>query len=986
MISFIGKEIDYLNQGITSCSNIPWESINKQILEAQQVESDLQLIYGNKDQKENSNSPVSFFTLNLNGNRLSNLHGLPNISFIDELILSGNLLKSCILPELVNLINLQTLDLSCNTISALDGLPFMPKLRSFLVAYNEISTIPDLTQSIPNIENIDLRCNQLQTSHSLDGLASLHQLRHLKLASNAVIEIPASMSRLFIVCPSLISIDDKERSHYSSDAELLRTPKIDAYLEKIKSQTASPSEKRRELEEHYRHYPITSSKVLFPDRNSQMTSTPLATGLNPRKSDIKVVENFEKVTPALSNPWKSKITPIKEKVKKFRVHPALRATLSVEEDSEDGEFVEDESQVANGFANAFLSKKQDDTEQLIDQSPPRTPPSDKKNSHPPISCHQNDKNKAVKNIFNRLCVYSRQVHALRCHSFFYHWQIATQKMRFAEELLLSQTKIEEQGKMILRLQEDQTKQISDLNKKILQEKAKTSQLSQRIIQQEMIISELKSINTELENRVSDLLIEKEETFEDSLSNTPQKILEESHEKILSALKEDYDQLQLKYDETVHEVDRLLQNNEELTQKNTTLLNKYREQETLLQNHQQKIIALEKEKASLLVPPVAPVPAIQDPKHLQLDKLQQDYNQLQLSFNTKLEEFQEKERKSLEKERNLLLQYQQLLDKNQQLDVSSHEQKQFSDKLETRLLMLQTAFEELSGKYEAAIAEKLDLEQKQQKSLKTIKDLSKCIKKLQQITDYRQQQDKEKEEQHRLKVCEKCLVYQRKIDSIEQINEKVVQEKQILSQENQRLLSNHLTKEQEYHQQLTKQVEAMEKFMKEIETLQSSLQEKEKVLQQYQQSHHHYIEKYEKQLHALKQQIVQFENEQSALREEISKKNQQLLKRREIEKKIKHLINQYLVNNSNALHGGDTTLPVSFSSFLSSVVSSPASQRNIPSTKDSSSKSRIVIDNAEEKEKELEFFNLLQSIDNSGIFLSDAEETTDLEHVGRLRKG
>ncbi|CAM9305835.1 unnamed protein product [Scytosiphon promiscuus] len=89
--------------------------------------------------------PSHLVSLSLHSNRLSSLEGFASLTALTSLNLSSNdldggAIRSCA-PHLGGLSSLESLDLSCNRIDTLLGLPFLPRLSRLLVPYNRLESL-----------------------------------------------------------------------------------------------------------------------------------------------------------------------------------------------------------------------------------------------------------------------------------------------------------------------------------------------------------------------------------------------------------------------------------------------------------------------------------------------------------------------------------------------------------------------------------------------------------------------------------------------------------------------------------------------------------------------------------------------------------------------------------------------------------------------------------------------------------------------------
>eukprot|EP01129_Flabellula_baltica_P012031 TRINITY_DN5372_c0_g1_i1.p1 TRINITY_DN5372_c0_g1~~TRINITY_DN5372_c0_g1_i1.p1 ORF type:complete len:209 (+),score=53.80 TRINITY_DN5372_c0_g1_i1:24-650(+) len=80
-----------------------------------------------------------------------------------------------------------TIDLSDNTITKLEGFPLMNRMRTLLLSNNQIKYIADgLGASLPNLESIILTNNLIEELGEIDSLTELENLRTLSLLKNPV--------------------------------------------------------------------------------------------------------------------------------------------------------------------------------------------------------------------------------------------------------------------------------------------------------------------------------------------------------------------------------------------------------------------------------------------------------------------------------------------------------------------------------------------------------------------------------------------------------------------------------------------------------------------------------------------------------------------------------------------------------------------------------------------------------------------------------
>lgn len=112
----------------------------------------------------------------------------------------------------------ESIDLTDNDIRVLGNFPRLLKLKTLLISKNRISHIQsDLSEALPNIENLVLSSNQLSQLSDIDPLSGFTKLTHLSLIDNPVVNL--DYYRLYVVWrnPSIrvldfVKVKDAERS------------------------------------------------------------------------------------------------------------------------------------------------------------------------------------------------------------------------------------------------------------------------------------------------------------------------------------------------------------------------------------------------------------------------------------------------------------------------------------------------------------------------------------------------------------------------------------------------------------------------------------------------------------------------------------------------------------------------------------------------------------------------------------------------------
>ena len=159
--------------------------------------------------------------LNLHCNKVSSLHGLPAFKCLTEINLSSNEFRDVDVSELVNLPNLLHLDMSGNYLNKLDNLPYLPSLETFSIAFNKISTLYGL-DGFPALQNLDVRGNSLTTVESFSSIQVLSSLHNIQISSsdgrhaNPICGHEAELINVFDSFFYLGTIDKKSRQDYAN--------------------------------------------------------------------------------------------------------------------------------------------------------------------------------------------------------------------------------------------------------------------------------------------------------------------------------------------------------------------------------------------------------------------------------------------------------------------------------------------------------------------------------------------------------------------------------------------------------------------------------------------------------------------------------------------------------------------------------------------------------------------------------------------------
>jgi len=241
----------------------------------------------------------------LHANKIQHLQGFSSHRFLSlvEINLSSNLIRSCDLPELTQLINLEVLDLSANLISSTQDFPFLPGLKSLYLSFNQITTLEDLAISTPQLEILHCQGNKLQNLEEVLSSCILllsKTLINFHCANNPCIDSSfIAAESIFGRLPKLVTFNDRNRAawralededaaresavlsaFYSttsatignrSDQSLteknppvviINTPKVDDALHRFRDRLQSLSVKEENYHNHnHNHHPNAAPQV-----------------------------------------------------------------------------------------------------------------------------------------------------------------------------------------------------------------------------------------------------------------------------------------------------------------------------------------------------------------------------------------------------------------------------------------------------------------------------------------------------------------------------------------------------------------------------------------------------------------------------------------------------------------------------------------------------------------------------------------------------
>lgn len=130
------------------------------------------------------------------------------------------------------------IDLSDNSISKIDSLPKLTRLRTLMIINNRISSIEkDFAINCPNLENLILTNNKITNIEEIDNLCSCKSIVRLSLVDNLITKI--KFYRLYVIynLPNLRVLDFQQVKNHERQAakDLFTTEKGKELIENLKN-------------------------------------------------------------------------------------------------------------------------------------------------------------------------------------------------------------------------------------------------------------------------------------------------------------------------------------------------------------------------------------------------------------------------------------------------------------------------------------------------------------------------------------------------------------------------------------------------------------------------------------------------------------------------------------------------------------------------------------------------------------------------------
>lgn len=116
----------------------------------------------------------------------------------------------------------ECIDLSDNEIRKLGNFSYLDRLTSLILTNNRIKQLSDLSETLPNIQNIFLMNNKVGDLKQVAKLGTCTKLQRLVLVNNLVTELPNYRIQVIARIPSLRILDfNKVTKFEKKEAEKL---------------------------------------------------------------------------------------------------------------------------------------------------------------------------------------------------------------------------------------------------------------------------------------------------------------------------------------------------------------------------------------------------------------------------------------------------------------------------------------------------------------------------------------------------------------------------------------------------------------------------------------------------------------------------------------------------------------------------------------------------------------------------------------------
>lgn len=181
-----GQQVDLTGRGIESIVSF----------EGLQTATKLDLSHNKLSKLSQLRSVPRVTMLKLTDNKL-NGDGLAEIQHLKKLVIlnaAENHVTRIPFEVLRNVRTLKALVLNNNSISALDWMPKLPELNSFIVSNNRIAQIPQrVVDGLPSLKKISISHNLLE---EIPNLSQLSEITELRLSHNKLKKIPTHLAQL----------------------------------------------------------------------------------------------------------------------------------------------------------------------------------------------------------------------------------------------------------------------------------------------------------------------------------------------------------------------------------------------------------------------------------------------------------------------------------------------------------------------------------------------------------------------------------------------------------------------------------------------------------------------------------------------------------------------------------------------------------------------------------------------------------------------
>eukprot|EP00882_Tetradesmus_deserticola_P020142 GHRQ01021709.1.p1 GENE.GHRQ01021709.1~~GHRQ01021709.1.p1 ORF type:complete len:409 (+),score=143.19 GHRQ01021709.1:407-1633(+) len=170
----------------------------------------------------NNNSSSSITSLNLHSNRITRIDAcISRLVNLTSLNLSSNSIRA--IENLSGLLNLTSLNLASNSLCELQGLAGLTALRQLNASFNALTCIAGISElhgSHGSLQQLNLQHNRLSSLQALAPLAGCLQLQLLKVGGNQCTLSRAAYVALRQVLPHVRQLDESEAASLAASWQM----------------------------------------------------------------------------------------------------------------------------------------------------------------------------------------------------------------------------------------------------------------------------------------------------------------------------------------------------------------------------------------------------------------------------------------------------------------------------------------------------------------------------------------------------------------------------------------------------------------------------------------------------------------------------------------------------------------------------------------------------------------------------------------------